>query len=117
MPVGSHQHSRVLGLDDVLGRGDQLVGLDRQEAARRLRLLLAGDEVGLVDAQDLDEVDAVDGMHDAVQLALVERAAELPARADALQRAADERVEVGVERVRDVCLDARRGRRAARPAR
>ena len=43
---------------------------------------------------------------DAVELALVERAAELPALAEPVGRAADERVEVGVERVGDVLLDA-----------
>ena len=69
--------------------------------------LLAGLEVRLVDAQDLHELDAVDRVHDAVQLALVERAAERPAARRGRRRAADERVEVRVERVRDVLLDAR----------
>ena len=116
--IGRHAHAPTCSaLTTCWRRGDQLVGLERQEAAHRLRLLLAGDEVGLVHTQDLDEVDALHGVHDAVQLALVERAAELPAGADALERAADERVEVGVERLRDVALDAREVGAAARPAR
>ena len=77
-----------------------------QVAAGRLRVLLAGREVGLVDAQDLDELDALDLADDPEELALVERAAELPAVAEALGRAADERVQVRVERVGDVLLDA-----------
>src|SRR4051794_31442027 len=84
----------VLGLDDVLGRRDQLIRLEGQEAAHRLRLLLAGDDVGFVHAEDLHEVDAVYGVHDAVQLALVEGAAEFPAAADPLERSPDERIEV-----------------------
>ena len=73
-------------------------------------------QVRLVDAQDLHELDAVDRVHDAVQLALVERAAERPARARARRVAADERVQVRVERVRDVLLDARGVGERARPA-
>ena len=64
--------------------GDQLVGLEHDVAAGRLGRLLARQQVRLVDAQDLHELDAVDRVHDPVQLALVERAAERPARARAL---------------------------------
>ncbi len=59
--------------------GDQLVGLEHDVGPGRLGRLLAGREVRLVDAQDLHELDAGDRVDDAVQLALVERAAERPA--------------------------------------
>src|SRR5262249_50193795 len=96
---------RPLGLDDVRPGGDQLVLADLEVAAGGLGILLPGRQVGLVDAEDLDELDPVDLADDAVELALVQRAAELPAVAVALRRTAHERVQVGVERVGDVLLD------------
>ena len=71
--------------------------------ALRLHGTLQG---GLVDPQDLDELDALDRADDPEELALVERPAELPAVALSVRRAADEGVEVGVEGVGDVLLDA-----------
>src|SRR5215213_161875 len=94
LPVG--------GFDDVLAGGHQLIRLQHDVRAGGLGGLLPRLEVRLVDPQDLHELDAVDGVHDAVQLALVERAAERPAGAGAGRVSADERVEVGVERVGDV---------------
>ena len=118
--VGAVRHPGLVlpvrRLDDVLAGGDQLVGLEHDVRPGRLGRLLAGHEVRLVDPQDLHELDAVDGVDDPVQLALVERAPERPAVAGAGRVAADERVQVRVQRVRDVLLDARACRRAARPA-
>jgi hypothetical protein len=71
-----------------------------------LRRLLARANVGLVDAKDLHELDAVDRMHDLVKLALVEHAAERPAIGGTGGVAADERVQVGVERLQDLFFDA-----------
>src|SRR5438034_6996458 len=85
------------GLDDVLTRGHQLVGLEHDVRARRLRRLLPGLQVRLIDAQDAHELDAVHGVHDAVELALVECAAERPAAAAAGRVPAHERVQVRVE--------------------
>src|SRR4051794_19622259 len=101
-------------LDDVLAGREQLVRLQDDVRAARLGGLLARLQVRLVDAQDAHELDAVDGVHDAVELALVERAAERPAAPGAGRVAADERVQVRVERVRDVLLDARGVRHRAR---
>src|SRR5688572_8736789 len=78
----------VRRLDDVGAGRDQLVGLEHYVRAGRLRRLLARLEVRLVDAQDLHELDAVDRVHHAVELALVERTPERPAGADAGRRAA-----------------------------
>ena len=68
--------------------------------------LLPGPQLGLVHAQDLHELDAVDRVHDLVELALVEHPAERPAVPRAGGVAADERVQVGVERLQDLLLDA-----------
>ena len=70
-----------------------------------MRVLLAGGEVGRK-AEDLDELDALDLADDPVELALVQRAPELPALAEAVGRAADKRIQVAVRRVADVLLDA-----------
>ena len=67
------------GPDDVSAGRQQLVGLERDVAAGGLRRLLAGPNVGLVDAQDLHELHAVHRVDDLVQLALVEEPAERPA--------------------------------------
>src|SRR5687767_10174035 len=82
LPVG--------GLDDVLARSHQLIRLEHDVRAGGLGGLLPGLEVRLVDPQDLHELDAVDRVHDAVQLALVEGAAERPARPGAGRVAAHE---------------------------
>ena len=96
----------MVGLDDVSPGREQLVGLERDVASGGLGGLLAGSHLGLVDAEDLHELDAVDGVHDLVELALVEHAAERPAVAGAGGVAAGERVQVGVERLQDLLLDA-----------
>ena len=75
-------------------------------ALGRLRRLLAGADVRLVHPQDVHELDAVDPVDDSEQLALVQRAAEGPAVRRPPGRAADQRIQIDVERVQDVLLDA-----------
>ena len=74
--------------------------------AGRLGRLPPAHEIGAVHAQQPHVLDARDLMHDAVQLALVERAAELPAVAVVAGRAADERVEEAVELAQRLLADA-----------
>ena len=57
---------------DVFSGCDNFVGLEHYLAARRLRSLLPCDEVHLVQAQDLDELDRLELVHDRVELTLVE---------------------------------------------
>src|SRR5262245_5412271 len=55
--------SRLLAADDpdeVLPRGDHLVGLDHDLPARRLAFLFAGDQIHLVQPQHLDELHALE---------------------------------------------------------
>src|SRR5689334_16295921 len=70
-PSVATSHLPVRGLHDVRPRGDELVAGDLEVRPERLGVLLAGDEVGLVDAQDLHELDPRHLVDDAEELALV----------------------------------------------
>src|SRR6185437_5308600 len=93
-------------LDDVATGGDQLVGRQHQTAVGGLGSLLAGADVGLIHPQDVHELDSGDRVDDPEQLALVERTSQRPALGWPCRRAPDQRIEVDVERVGDVVLDA-----------
>src|ERR1700753_1110124 len=94
--------------DDMVARDDDLVGFDGDLATGRLGSLLAGGEVHLIEAKDLHRLDGVEGVHDRIELPLVERAARRPSPAHPARGAADHRVQVRVELVANVGLDALR---------
>src|ERR1700759_970522 len=90
----------------VVARRDHFVGLKHDLATGRLGSLFASVEVHLVKAQDLDELDRVEFVHDREQLALMQRSPRRPACAGAAWASADDRVEIRVQRVADPSLDS-----------